>query len=111
MNAELRISFDEIKQALFDYAEKKISASYYTIDWNAKVNPTLQADIAKLTAKDIIDLCGGVPDIIWASPDCTTYSIYDLRRVDVDLHNRGDITEITGATITYTITEKTNDEN
>ncbi len=65
MNAELRISFDEIKQALFDYAEKKISASYY----------------------------------------------YDLRRVDVDLHNRGDITEITGATITYTITEKTNDEN
>ena len=52
----------------------------FTIDWNAKVNPTLQADIAKLTPKDIIDLCGGVPDVIWASPDCTTYSIAAMYR-------------------------------
>lgn len=81
MNAELRISFDEIKQALFDYAEKKISASYYAV--HAAPNPDAVLN----------------------------WSIYDLRRVDVDLHNRGDITEITGATITYTITEKTNDEN
>ena len=28
-----------------------------------------------ITADDIINLCGGVPDVIWASPDCTTYSI------------------------------------
>lgn len=28
-----------------------------------------------MTATDIIDLCGGVPDVIWASPDCTTFSI------------------------------------
>lgn len=33
------------------------------------------ADIGALTAKDIIELCGCIPDVIWASPDCTTYSI------------------------------------
>lgn len=47
----------------------------YTIDWDARFMPSLVADISTLTAQDIIYLCGGVPDIIWASPDCTTYSI------------------------------------
>ena len=27
-----------------------------------------------MTYKDVINLCGGIPDVIWASPDCTTYS-------------------------------------
>lgn len=47
----------------------------YSVDWEAKFNPTLCADIGSLSAKDIIELCGGVPDVIWASPDCTTFSI------------------------------------
>lgn len=47
----------------------------YTIDWDKQFNPTLQADIGKLTAEEIINLCGGKPDVIWASPDCTTYSV------------------------------------
>ena len=47
----------------------------YTVDWNADFNPTLCADIGTLTANDIINICGGVPDIIWASPDCTTFSV------------------------------------
>ena len=47
----------------------------YTVDWDARFKPTLCADIGTLTAQDIIKLCGGTPDIIWASPDCTTYSI------------------------------------
>lgn len=47
----------------------------YTVDWDSSFNPSLVADIGKLTAQDIIDLCGGKPDIIWASPDCTTYSV------------------------------------
>lgn len=47
----------------------------YTVDWDKQFNPSLVADIGKLTAADIIKLCGGVPDIIWASPDCTTYSV------------------------------------
>lgn len=47
----------------------------YTVDWEQGFSPTLCADIGSLTAEDIINLCGGVPDVIWASPDCTTYSI------------------------------------
>lgn len=47
----------------------------YRVDWNEKLEAELHADISKLTADDIIELCGGVPDVIWASPDCTTYSI------------------------------------
>lgn len=47
----------------------------YTVDWDERFEPTLNADIGTLTAQDIINLCGGVPDVIWASPDCTTYSV------------------------------------
>lgn len=48
----------------------------YTVEWDKSFeNISLYADIGKLTAQDIIDLCGGVPDVIWASPDCTTYSV------------------------------------
>ena len=47
----------------------------YTVDWDKRFNPDLAADIGTLTANDIINLCGGVPDVIWASPDCTTFSI------------------------------------
>ena len=51
----------------------------YTVDWDKRFNPTLAADIGGLTAKDITKLCGGIPDVIWASPDCTTYSVAHLR--------------------------------
>lgn len=59
----------------------------FTVDWDEKFKPTLSADIGKLNAQDIINLCGGVPDVIWASPDCTTYSVQAIskhRRKDVD---------------------------
>lgn len=46
-----------------------------TVDWNKSFEPTICADIGTLTAQDIIQLCGGVPDVIWASPDCATYSV------------------------------------
>lgn len=55
----------------------------YTVDWDKQFEPSLVADIGELTATEIIDLCGGYPDVIWASPDCTTYSvaaIYKHRR-------------------------------
>lgn len=65
-----------------------------TVDWDKRFNPDLVADIGKLTAKDIIDLCGGVPDVIWASPDCTTYSVAAISK-----HRRkepnGNLTPIT----------------
>jgi site-specific DNA-cytosine methylase len=48
----------------------------YSVEWNRDFeNITLYEDINNLTVEKIIELCDGVPDIIWASPDCTTYSI------------------------------------
>lgn len=47
----------------------------FTVDWDKQFQPTLSADIGTLTAHDIINLCGGIPDVVWASPDCTTYSV------------------------------------
>lgn len=52
----------------------------FTVDWNKDFNPTLCVDVGTLTADDIIKLCGGKPDVIWASPDCTTYSIAAISR-------------------------------
>ena len=59
----------------------------YTVDWDKRFNPTLCADIGAITKEDIIALCGGVPDVIWASPDCTTYSVAAIskhRRKETD---------------------------
>jgi hypothetical protein len=48
----------------------------YSIEWNKDFKDiSLYDDINNVQVKDIIKLCGGIPDIIWASPDCTTYSI------------------------------------
>lgn len=48
----------------------------YSVEWDKRFeNIDLYEDVSKLQAEDIIKLCGGVPDVIWASPDCTTYSI------------------------------------
>lgn len=48
----------------------------FSVEWDKNFkNIDLYADISTLTAKQVIKLCHGVPDVIWASPDCTTYSI------------------------------------
>lgn len=48
----------------------------FSIEWNKDFKDiSLYDDINNVQVKNIIKLCGGVPDIIWASPDCTTYSI------------------------------------
>ena len=67
----------------------------YSVEWNKDFeNISLYADIGTLTAADIIKLCGGVPDVIWASPDCTTYSVAAIskhRRKEAD----GNLTPMT----------------
>ena len=47
----------------------------YSIEWD-KVHPNIDwyADISEITAEDILERFGQ-PDVIWASPECTTYSI------------------------------------
>lgn len=46
----------------------------FTVDWSDEFDVNLHADIGQLTASEIIDRFGR-PDVIWASPDCTTYSV------------------------------------
>lgn len=47
----------------------------YSVEWNKDFkNIDLYADIGELTAADILENFGH-PDIIWASPDCSTYSV------------------------------------
>ena len=47
----------------------------FSVEWNKDFeNIDLYADIGKLTADEIIQKFGK-PDVIWASPDCATFSI------------------------------------
>lgn len=47
----------------------------FSVEWDKKhENIDLYEDISKLTAKDVLKKFGQ-PDVIWASPDCTSYSI------------------------------------
>lgn len=60
--------------------------SFDNIDWNA--------DIGTIIAQDILDRFGK-PDIIWASPDCTSYSIaaishHRMREEDGNLAPKSD---------------------
>ena len=47
----------------------------FAVEWDKNFERIdLYADIGTLTAEDIISRFGR-PDVIWASPDCTTYSV------------------------------------
>ena len=43
----------------------------FSVDWTAYEDIDLQIDIEKLKASDV----PFIPDVVWASPDCATYSI------------------------------------
>ena len=47
----------------------------FSVEWDKKFeNIDLYKDISKLTAAEVIEKFGK-PDVIWASPDCATFSI------------------------------------
>lgn len=47
----------------------------YSVEWDESFKDIdLHADIGQLTAKDILERFGH-PDVMWASPDCTTFSV------------------------------------
>jgi len=47
----------------------------YSIDWDENFEDTdWCVDIGTITSKDIIERFG-IPDVIWASPDCSSYSV------------------------------------
>lgn len=52
----------------------------FSVDWNRDLKDIdLSCDILELTADRVIEVFGK-PDVIWASPDCTTYSIAAISR-------------------------------
>ena len=70
-------------------AFEKRGHKVFSVDWNAEfqsslfdwadgIPPMLHADISTMTKEDVITLCGGIPDVVWASPDCATYSVAAL---------------------------------
>ena len=38
----------------------------------------LHADVGKVLVDQLLDLCGGEPDFIWASPPCTAFSVASI---------------------------------
>jgi hypothetical protein len=56
-------------------AFEKRGHEVFSVDWDSRFeNIDLKYDIGSLTAADILNRFGR-PDVIWASPDCTTFSI------------------------------------
>lgn len=56
-------------------AFEKRGHEVFSIEWDkSHENINWYVDIGTITAQEIIDKFG-VPDVIWASPDCTSYSI------------------------------------
>lgn len=52
----------------------------FSVEWNKDFeNIDLYADIGQLTAQDIIEQFGH-PDVVWASPDCATFSVAAISR-------------------------------
>lgn len=50
-------------------------AGYKTLTVDLHQDADLQADIRELRPQEIIEQLGGRPDVIWASPPCTQFSI------------------------------------
>lgn len=68
----------------------------FSVEWDKDFeNIDLYEDISKITAQDILDKFGK-PDVIWASPDCTTYSVAAIshhRRKNPATNNLDPITD------------------
>ena len=60
-------------------AFEKRGHKVFSVEWDKDFeNIDLYEDINNITAEDILEKFGTV-DVIWASPDCTTYSIAGIR--------------------------------
>lgn len=56
-------------------AFNKLGWKTIKVDWSDDVDADFRVDVSKITVQDVIEMCGRVPDVVWASPQCTTYSI------------------------------------
>ena len=76
-------------------AFEKHGHEVYSIEWNKDFdNIDWYEDIGKITAQDILDRFGR-PDVIWASPDCTSYSLAAISHHRVKNKETGNLDPIT----------------
>lgn len=76
-------------------AFEKHGHEVYSIEWNKDFdNIDWYEDIGKITAQDIINRFGH-PDVIWASPDCTSYSLAAISHHRVKNKETGNLDPIT----------------
>ena len=68
----------------------------FTVEWDkSHAGISLYADVSKLTAKEILEKFGR-PDVVWASFDCTTFSVAGIshhRRKNKETGNLDPISE------------------
>ena len=55
-------------------------AGYQTLTVDMHEQADVQVDVRELTPEKIIELLGGRPDVIWASPPCTAFSVAAISR-------------------------------
>lgn len=76
-------------------AFEKHGHEVYSIEWNKDFeNIDWYEDVGKITAQDIIDRFGH-PDVIWVSPDCTSYSLAAISHHRVKNKETGNLDPIT----------------
>ena len=57
-------------------AFEKHGHKVYSVEWDKSFQDiALYQDISTLTKEQVVELCGRVPDVVWASPDYSTYSL------------------------------------
>lgn len=68
----------------------------YSVDWDKSFpDMALYTDIGSLTKDDIINLCGCIPDVVWMSPDCTSYSVAAIGKHRTKDGNDGELKPLT----------------
>lgn len=61
----------------------------FSVEWDKSFEDiSLYDDINNLTVEKIYKLCNGKPDVIWASPDCTTYSMAGISHHRKKINNK-----------------------
>jgi hypothetical protein len=52
----------------------ELGMNVFSVDWQNFENINLAIDIGEMKTSDV----PFIPDVVWASPDCTTYSVLQL---------------------------------
>lgn len=48
------------------------------VELDKRFDADLHANVQDLTVEQLLELCGGVPDFVWASPPCTAFSVASI---------------------------------